>query len=208
MKHYLFLLLLLLPFSSATALTPQTLSFMAINSERQNYKSVLPFISAIRFDDGSPKYLLRADGEYIYQNSTNVVSNYYFLDPSANIKNFTYNVAHFYKSNRPRFKVMLHYSGWLKGAVFSFGADSGHNSQKIKLKPAIFVGYTQAFRLNATSYIAFGAGAWFGGKIKETPCLDDYNRRYWCHNLTAWSDRPKQRNRLTQYVNITFTNRF
>lgn len=208
MKNYMFLFLLLVLPSTTNALAPQDLSYMAINAERQNHKPTFPLLSSLSFDNGSPKYMMRADGEYIYNNPGNVVSSYYYLDTTANINSFTHNVSHFYKSNRPRFNVMLHYLGWLKGTVFSLGLDSGHNSQKLDLTPAIFIGYTQAVKMSPTSHIAFGAGSWFGGKVKESSCVDDYNRQYWCYNLTAWDDRPNQSSGLEQYVNVTFTNRF
>jgi hypothetical protein len=205
---FTFIALVLFAFEAAAMLSPQRLSYMAMNAERKNYKPALPFISSLLLEMDAPSHFVRADGEVIYSRPTQVVSSYYYLDPTGDINDFTYQVGKFYKPKRPRFNMVIHYGGLMRGSFLSFGVDSGYAAEKINIKPAFFIGYTQAFTFNENDNIVIAGGAWFGGEVAERPCLDDYDRTYWCRTLTAWSDRPRQDNDLTQYIHVAYSHHF
>ena len=177
------------------------MSRVALAAERQGIESVLPWITRFNFETTANVHeILLADGEMIYERPTKVSSVY---DRSV-----VYDVSSFYKPSSPRLKAVMHYSGWHAGEIFSFGFDTGFSAEKIRVKPAFFLGYTRAFRLGEMTHLTLGLGSWFGGGVSEKPCLDEYNRAYWCPALVAWTDYAPSRRRLAQYVNLVLTHRF
>ena len=190
-------------------LSPQHLSYMAMEVEHTNYRSSFPFVSAFNYESGSPLEITRADGSSVYSRPGRIVSSYYYLDEDADINDFTYDVSRFYKAKRTRVNLVLHYIGWTRGGLFSVGVDTGYNSEKLDISPSIFLGYTQAVRLSAVQDIAMSLGARVGGGVKESPCLDKFDRAYSCRTLTAWSDSTRVSSTdLAQYINIAYRHRF
>ncbi len=177
----------------------QFLARVALAAERQNLKKPLPWITRLSFETRAAALTL-ADGQYLYQ-SPNVVRSAY--DTSV-----VHDVTHFYKPSAPRSKMVIHYSGWHKGEIFTFGFDSGVSAEKIRIAAAFFIGYTRAFRVSDMTHLTLGVGSWFGGRVSEKPCLDSYDREYWCPALTAWTDYAPPRRRLYQYISLSLTHRF
>ena len=177
------------------------MAHFALAAERQKMKSALPWITRFSFETTANVHEIRlADGEMIYARPAIVSSAY---DRSV-----TYDVSGFYKPSSPRLNAVMNYSGWHAGEIFSFGFDTGFSAEKIRVKPAFFLGYTRAFRLGEMTHLTLGMGSWFGGGVSETPCLDEYDREYWCPALIAWTDYAPPRRRLAQYVNLVLTHRF
>jgi hypothetical protein len=102
----------------------------------------------------------------------------------------SYPISDFYRANKLRQRWVMNYlepgSGWL----VSLGYDSGTQANKLSIAPSLFGGAAKNFVLAKNHFLLFSWGQWFGGKVTERPCLDAYNREYWCPNLTAWIDRP------------------
>ncbi len=175
------------------------LARFALAAERQNLKPALPWITRFSFEN-RPAELTLADGQYLYRRPEVVHSAY---DSSV-----THDLGHFYRPSKPRMNMVAHYSGWHKGEVFTFGFDTGFSAAKIKMEPAFFIGYTRAFQVAELTHITLGVGSWFGGRVSEKPCLDSYDREYWCPALTAWTDYAPPRRRLSRYVHVVLTRRF
>lgn len=162
--------------------------------------------------------VLAMDGQHLARvaietNKQNKVMQYAWIDPASNLQfnnmdiasangiklmnnpktagsynGVQYDVSHFYTAKKPRINMIMHYAGRTPGEILSFGIDSGFSAKKIKIKPALFVGYSRAFKIKENTHIAFNINGWLGGKILEQPCRDDYNREYYCPTLTAWRD--------------------
>lgn len=106
----------------------------------------------------------------IYDDSVTMSANNYFK------RNYRLNLTGLYKTNR-------------KGEFILFGLDSGVFSDKLKIAPAIKLGYVNTIMIKKQFYISFGASKWYGGTISEIPCVDSYDRLYSCRNLISWLDR-------------------
>lgn len=109
---------------------------------------------------------------------------------SAYDEAITHHISDFYKATNTRQRWVVNYlepdTRWL----WSFGYDSGANADKLSIESSVFLGLAKNFELNRGHHLMFSWGQWFGGKVTERPCLDAYDREYWCPNLTAWSERP------------------
>ena len=90
----------------------------------------------------------------------------------------------------------------------NIGFDNGIKTNKFKQSNTYKIGVTQAIDITPNSYITIGGSTAFGGNISETPCKDDYDREYYCGNLTAWTDYERQENEQNYNSNITYTWRF
>jgi hypothetical protein len=109
---------------------------------------------------------------------------------SAYDEAITHNISDFYKATNTRQRWVLNYlepdTRWL----FSFGYDSGTQADKLSIEQSVFLGLAKNFELSRDHHLMFSWGQWFGGKVTDRPCLDAYDREYWCPNLSAWTDRP------------------
>ena len=178
----------------------QQVAHYALQSKLGNLALPLPWVDALRIDLDEPNTIRRADGNGIMSRPTIVHSQY---DPSV-----TYDVSRFYRADKPRVNFLLRYAGRRAGEVISFGSDSGYSAAKIRIAPAVFAGYTRAFRLRKQTYLTFGLSAWLGGKVTEKACFDAYNRAYYCPTLTAWSDHIPIENRHDIHSSLVFTRVF
>jgi hypothetical protein len=75
-------------------------------------------------------------------------------------------------------------------AIFTFGLNTGFDSPKLSVTPSISLGGAKRWYLSSakTSHIIFEGNYWLGGAIMHRPCLDSYDREYYCPTLTAWRD--------------------
>ncbi|MFM7801303.1 MAG: hypothetical protein ACKO69_04010 [Limnohabitans sp.] len=115
--------------------------------------------------------------------SDKVTSNYH----SGSV----YSLSGFYEAQRWRKRWVLNFlepqSHWL----VSLGHDNGVQTRKLNISPSLFLGLAKAMTLPHGQSLQIALGKWFGAMLNESPCVDDYDRQYWCPNLTAWIDRPK-----------------
>lgn len=98
-------------------------------------------------------------------------------------------VGKFYQSSRiPIFASALVFLN--RDEIVQLGFNSGFNSAKLTVTPSIMLGAGQRFYVNKsrTSQIVLHGYRWFGGRVTHRPCLDSFDREYFCGNLTAWSD--------------------
>ena len=166
---------------------------------KHNEKPPLPWITQLRLSKNTGAIRL-ADGA-IMLNRPGIVRSAY--DSSVQ-----HDVSKFYRPDKMHVNAMMHYAGRRAGEVFSFGFDSGFSATKMKVKPALFFGYARAFEVTKTTAVSMSAGGWLGGKVSEKPCLDAYDREYYCPTLTAWTDYRPPRRRLHQYINLMFVHNF
>jgi hypothetical protein len=119
-----------------------------------------------------------------------------------------YDTTGFYKPNSSRMKLVANMPLLTSGTTLSVGYDSGLRSQKLLVNNSFFVGVAKTHEIIKKNYLTFSAGKWFGGKISEKPCYDDYDKAYWCQNLTAWSDYKPNYPKNYNYFDIGYTIKF
>ena len=99
------------------------------------------------------------------------------------------NINAFYKPKTPEFIVTGLYK--LNGDnILSFGANSGFDSEKLRISPSFMLGAATRYYLNdkKDSHLILEGQYWLGSSVSHKPCLDSFDRQYFCGNLTAWSD--------------------
>ena len=97
--------------------------------------------------------------------------------------------------------------------VYDVKFDTGHNTPKYDEDPSLVLGIKKRLWLEQTKSgrgsksVTVAGSNMFGGSVKHTPCLDNFNRQYYCANLTAWSDF-EQDNQNEFSLNIKYTQHF
>ena len=99
------------------------------------------------------------------------------------------NVNNFYKPNSPELIV----TGIYKidsDNILSFGFNTGYNSSKLHVSPSFLIGAAKRFYTSSKkdSHFVVEGNYWHGSNVTHHPCLDSYDREYFCGSLTAWSD--------------------
>jgi len=151
------------------------------------------FFSKLMIDQNPAAYQDPA-GQSIVRNPQYVVSGY-----DTSVK---YYVGNLYQANSDRFQFILNIPGFEKGQYFSIGYDNGVQSQKLSMNQSIFLGFSQSFQIAKQTLFNIGAGTWLGGNISESPCVDSYDRQYWCQNLTSWNDYHPNYPRHLSYIDF------
>ena len=120
----------------------------------------------------------------------------------------TYDSTAFYTAKNIRTHFILNY--FIPGTpiLLSGGYDTGSRAQKISISPASFIGLSSYKRIDSNSAIFFMMGGWQKEKITEAPCVDSYDREYWCANLSAWSDHAPLAPVAFRFVEIKYELKF
>ena len=115
----------------------------------------------------------------------------------------SFDASPFYKLDQPRFATILNFNLDSNGTIISFGLDSGYKTKKLSVRPSLFLGATKTVKFSE-NILLLSAGAWTKSKINESPCIDDYEREYWCQNLTSWKDYQPKRAKTPYYIDLKF----
>jgi hypothetical protein len=197
MKYFLYAFIFLIGFSCSANDFLQR-SFILNELTRRNVSITQNddvFVSS--FDIRSEKGIfLKNTGEFAFSAPAYVKSAY---DGAIG-----YDISKFYTAKNRRISLIANkYIGndrWL----VSFGLDNGSRSEKLDISNSIFSGISKSFTLDKNTYLYFSSGKWWGGKVTERPCIDAYDRAYWCPNLTAWSDRPATNTTRAGFIDVRF----
>lgn len=126
--------------SLSTYVTNYTESFVALDTfviEKNNF------------------HFYNAKNELIFSSNSAIVSAY---DESVVVS--AYN---FFNRESYRLNFTGLYKTKRKGEFVLFGFDSGTSSNKLKLRPAIKLGYINTLNIIPKLYFSFGFSAWYGG---------------------------------------------
>jgi hypothetical protein len=123
---------------------------------------------------------------------------------SAYDQAIAHNISDFYNAANTRQRWVLNYLAPETRWLFSFGYDSGSQADKLSIESSVFLGLAKNFELSRNHNLLFSWGQWFGGKVTERPCLDAYDREYWCPNLSAWIDRPTLDTQPGKYYELKY----
>ncbi len=171
----------------------------ALNLSRSSY--ITGFADTFWVLDGlilenTPRHFYDANNNLIFSSDENIYSLYdssvVALGDDFFKRNYRLNLTGLYKTNR-------------KGELILFGLDSGVSSNKLSISPAIKLGYVNTVMMKSQFYLSFGLSKWYGGVIKEVPCLDSYDRLYSCRNLISWLDRTPLAYRLKTSYGVKLT---
>jgi hypothetical protein len=119
-----------------------------------------------------------------------------------------YAMTHFYTAAKQRQHLISNFVIPNTKALISIGYDSGSRAEKILISKTFFIGLSAYKRLDPKSAIFFMAGGWQKEKITEKPCVDEYDREYWCPNLTAWSDYKPLTTPPLRFAEVRYERRF
>lgn len=100
-----------------------------------------------------------------------------------------FDVGPFYAPKTPQ--ILLSGFWMLDGNhALTFGLDTGFSSPKLTVSPALLLGLSKRWFLSEKrdSQFIVEASGWMGQSVSHTPCYDQFNRAYYCANLSAWSD--------------------
>lgn len=157
-----------------------------------------------------PSYLSLGSAErrYFYDVSDQAIAPRPRLVRSGYDEAISYDLSDMYSYQKPRAALILNFAITTPGTVYSIGFDSGVRTRKLTLKPSFFVGFAQAYALSSREHFAISFGHWFGGSISESPCIDAYDREYWCANLTAWEDYKPDYPGQNRFIDLAYVYRF
>lgn len=158
----------------------QSLSSVAIEARRQGVTIESPWLQHMRVDV-EPNEIRYADGGSMMRTP----------DIAYSYDNKPRDVSRFFKPKYPRINAIMRYAGRAPGEIISIGVDSGYSAEKIRVEPALFLGYTRAFEFAPNTHLAVGASRWFGGEVREfaVDCeIDIFCRKYHAATLLSWRD--------------------
>jgi hypothetical protein len=119
-----------------------------------------------------------------------------------------YEMTRFYTSGKQRQHLISNFAIPNTNAFISIGYDSGSRAEKISVSKTFFVGFSAYKKLDSKAAIFFMAGGWQKERINEQPCIDEYDREYWCPNLTAWSDYKPFSVTPLRFAEVRYERRF
>jgi hypothetical protein len=157
-----------------------------------------------------PSYLSlgSAARRYFYDVSDQAIAPRPRLVRSGYDEAISYDLSDMYSYQKPRAALILNFAITAPGTVYSIGFDSGVRTKKLSIKPSLFLGFAQAYAFSNRQHVAISVGHWFGGSISESPCIDAYDRQYWCPNLTAWEDYEPEYPEQNRFIDIAYVYRF
>lgn len=189
----------LLPLPLAAMENGRGLADIALAAKQQNKKPAIPWVSTLQIRSNDSMAINLADSKQLMRRP-NLVASY-------NLEQI-YDVSRFYKADFVRVNMVLNYAGRRAGEIISVGVDSGYRAQKLTVQPALFLGYARSMQVGKGNHFTFATGGWLGGKVTHTACRDSFARKYYCGNLTAWSDFHPQQYQLQRYYQIVYTHEF
>jgi hypothetical protein len=164
-------------------------------SAKSDVKFDMPFISqfGVRNERG---IFLKNTGEVLFSAPERAFSGY----DSA----IVHKVGEFYQADNKRVSIIVNNYLGNTGILTSVGFDGGSRAEKFKVSNSKYLGFARSFSFGSRSTIYLSTGRWFGGEVSESPCIDSYDREYWCPNLTSWIDRPVIKSRKEGHFDIVW----
>ena len=181
--------------------------FASEDEHRQTVQRLLMMARAepalVRYPVLSDLYLMKENGNFTQSTGRSFLSvprtAYSAYDDSI-----AYPLTPFYTPKNTRYRWIANYMEPFTQWLISFGYDSGMQADKLSVAPSTFIGLAKTIEIDKANSLSVSWGQWFGGKVTERPCLDAYDRQYWCPNLTAWIDRPHLDTQPGKYYELKY----
>lgn len=203
MKNLVIYCLVFLSLQSASAIELTHRKFTLNAMRNQAWTSgPLPFGFVSEFEIRREVNLFSSNSGIAVLNAQPKVTSEY--DETSN----AYAMTHFYTAAKHRQHLISNFVIPNTKALISIGYDSGSRAEKIAISKTFFIGLSTYKRLDSNSALFFMAGGWQKEKIIEKPCIDEYDREYWCPNLTAWSDYKPLSTSPLRFAEVRYERRF
>jgi hypothetical protein len=203
MKNLVIYCLAILSLQSANALELTHRNYTLNAMRKQAWTSgPLPFAFVSEIDVRREVNTFSSNSGLVVLNAQEKVISAY--DATAN----NYVLTPFYTGFKQRQHLISNFAIPSTKSMLSIGYDSGSKSQKISISKTFFVGFSTYKKIDTNSAIFFLAGGWQKERINEQPCVDEYDREYWCPNLTAWSDRKSITSVPLRFAEVRYERRF
>lgn len=109
------------------------------------------------------------------------------------------NVSSFYKFNKQTLQRVTLVGAFVNQWGVRIALTAGAQAEKLVVDPRLQVGLIHTQTLAEGRSLSGEIYASVGGDMKHRPCLDAYDREYFCGSLTAWSDYPAKRISFPEY---------
>ena len=76
----------------------------------------------------------------------------------------------------------------LDNTIIQLNYNSGIDAEKLDVNSSTDIQVTQRFNITDNVSIDTTIGTTIGGEVRHTACTDSVGSKYFCGNLTAWSD--------------------
>ena len=114
-------------------------------------------------------------------------------------------ISKFYEQTIPTTQIggytILDDKNWIEGSI-----STGLYTRKMDVYPTINATWNHLMPINNNWSVTTQIGAKIDLGTTHRPCTDSYDRKYYCGNLTAWSDfKQKDEINVEPKIGITFT---
>ena len=113
------------------------------------------------------------------------------LNEATDLIGKTHDVSKFYKPTNTLFNVGGYYAFNKYNTLITFDYDNGYNSKKYTVGQSLRLGIAHNEQLTPNLSVQLHGNYKFGGEDTHIPCLDDFNKQYYCGDLTAWNDAER-----------------
>jgi hypothetical protein len=181
--------------------------FASEDEHRQTVQRMLIMARAdpmlVRYPVLSDLYLMKEHGSFTQSSGRRLLS---VPDTaySPSDQSISYPMTPFYTPRNNRLRWIVNYLEPRTQWLLSFGHDSGLQADKLTVAHSTFIGLAKNLKIDKAHNLSVSWGQWFGGKVTERPCLDSYDRQYWCPNLSAWIDRPTLDTQPGKYYELKY----
>ena len=103
------------------------------------------------------------------------------------------NVGDFYRFRQHNLQRMTVLATFSERFGLRASVTSGAQAAKMTIEPLAVFGLIGSMPLSAGTSVSAEVFGSLGGSLRHKPCLDQYDREYFCGSLTAWSDFPNKR---------------
>lgn len=102
------------------------------------------------------------------------------------------NVADFYRFRQRNLQRMTVVVTFSERIGLRASMTTGAKAAKLTIGPRVVLGLIGSMPLSAGRSVSAEVFGSLGGSLRHKPCLDQYDREYFCGSLTAWSDFPNK----------------
>lgn len=176
-----------------------TIGRVLLASAQADFNVQFPFITQL--------YVQREQGLFTLSSGQNLLSVLSVV-ASGYDTSIAHDLSDFYTAKNLRQRWVLNYLEPASRWLVSFGYDSGMQADKLSIESSVFLGVAKNVELAKQHHLLVSWGQWFGGKVTERPCIDAYEREYWCPNLTSWKDRPMLHTDPGKYYELKYQWKF
>lgn len=109
------------------------------------------------------------------------------------------NVGNLYRFNHQTLQRFTLVGAFANNWGLRLSLTTGAQATKVLIDPRLQIGVIRSIPLASGRALSAEVYGSIGGDMKNKPCLDSYDREYFCGSLTAWSDYPNKQISFPEY---------